>query len=87
MNRDELALTLAQNFSNHPEIKNLLEKCSKKLTFKKNQIERLQIVHRRANLSFDPNQIESEEKLAEKLADIIMKKSYFLADEINRLTN
>ena len=87
MNRDELAKALAFNFSNNPEIKRLLEKNHDKLTFKKQQIERLSRVFRRANIPFDTTQIESEEKITDKLADIIMKKSYDLADKIILLTN
>lgn len=87
MNRDELAKTLAFNFSNHPEIKKLLENKHHKLTFKKQQIASLSRIFRRENTSFDPNQIESKQELSDKLTDIIMEKSYELADKIIKLTN
>lgn len=87
MNRDELAQTLAFNFSNNPEVKKLLEKKYKKLTLKQQQIQKLSRIFRRANLPFDTNQIESEQEIADKLADIIMEISYKLADKIIMLTN
>ena len=82
MNRDELAFTLATNFTKNPNILKLLDEFSKNLSFKKAHVERLSVMYRRADIPFNSNQIESEEETIQKLSNIIMEKSYELADRI-----